>query len=494
MENRKTEPGEARQPERSGDSLLTEQPARAGKARQTAAGGPKGESSSQTGNSGGLRAGFGRADITPLNPCFLVGYPHVERTSTGTHDPLLASALCLESGGAALVLISVDLLFVSPGWTRDCRARISDATGIPPENILIGATHTHSGPLTADLLVWKGDPVVPPCDPEYLEFSCGETANSAIEAWRALEPAEIAVTSANVAGLAGGNRIAPNGPEDPEAGLLMVRRAVGGCPLAILAIYGMHPTVLHEDSTLFSGDFIAFTRTHLENVFGAGVVYLNGVAGNQSPRRFVQAQTFSEAGRLGLALGARIEESLHALTGFQRDITLASSIVKIPIEGKTFPSREVASTRLEAARKTYEELKLANAGHAEVRTAECKVFGAEEVLTLAIAEASGEAETVRQQYREAEIQAFRVGDTAIVAWPGEFFVEYGLAVKSLAPGRTFVTTMANGELQGYIVTPEAECAGGYEAQMAVFPAAMGKRFVDATLELLGHLSSPEASP
>jgi hypothetical protein len=56
--------------------------------------------------------------------------------------------------------------------------------------------------------------------------------------------------------------------------------------------------------------------------------------------------------------------------------------------------------------------------------------------------------------------------------------------------------MANGELQGYIVTPEAEIAGGYEAQMAVFPAAMGKRFVEATLRLIQTLraSSPEASP
>jgi len=451
---------------------------------------------SDVGDSCGLRAGFGRADITPLNPCFLVGYPHVERISTGTHDPLFASALCLESAGCTLIFISVDLLFISPEWTRDCRARISAVTGIPPGNILIGATHTHSGPQTVDLLVWKGDPVVPPCDPEYLEYSCAGTARAAIEAWHGLTAAEIAVTSANVSGLAGGNRIDPSGPEDPEAGLVMVRRMADGTPLAILAVYGMHPTVLHEDSTLFSGDFIAFTRAHLEKAFGAGVVYLNGVSGNQSPRRFVRAQTFAEAERLGQGLGLRIEESLRSAGRFQSKVPLAASTVKILIEGKTFPPKEVASARLDAAKKNYEELKLAEAGHAEVRTAECTVFGAEEVLTLSMAEASGEAEAFRQKYREAEVQAFRVGDTAIVGWPGEFFVEYGLEVKSRAPVKTFIATMANGELQGYIVTSEAEIAGGYEAQMAVFPAAMGKRFVEATLRLIQTLRapSPEASP
>jgi hypothetical protein len=337
---------------------------------------------------------------------------------------------------------------------------------------------------------------VPPCDPEYLEYCCAKTAGAVIEAWRVREPAELALTTADVRGLAGGNRIDPNGPEDPEAGLLMVRRAGKGIPLAILSLYGMHPTVLHEDSTLFSSDFIASTREHLEKAFGAGVVYLNGVCGNQSPRRCVSAQTFAEAERLGLALGLRMEEALRGLTGFQSQVLLDASVTRIPLEGKTFPPVAEASERLDAARKRYEKLRDFGGERAAVRTAECTVFGAEEVLTLAQAEETGEAEAARQKYREAEIQAFRVGDTFIVAWPGEFFVEYGLAVKSRAPGHTFLSTMTNGDLHGYIVTPEAEQAGGYEAQMSLFPAAMGKRFVDVTLELLEQLrkSSTEVSP
>ncbi len=437
----------------------------------------------------GLRAGFGRADITPKTPCFLCGYPHVERTSTGTHDPLLASAICLKSAECTLIFISVDLLFVSREWTRDCRERIFEATGVPGDHILIGATHTHSGPLTREIPAWKGDPEVSPCDPDYLEYSCCETAKAAIEAWRASnELVEVAVTSANVSGLAGGNRIDPNGPEDPEAGLLMVRRLDGGAPLAILVIYGMHPTVLHEDSTLFTGDFIAFTRAHLEKTFGAGVVYLNGASGNQSPRRVVRAQTFSEAERLGLALGNRIAEALREAVDFQSEVVLDASTMEIQIEGKKFPSVAEASSSLEAARNDYEGLKAANAGHAVVRTAECTVFGAEEVLTMAHAEVSGKAGAARQEYREAEIQVFRVGDTAFAGWPGEFFVEYGLAVKSRAPTKTFVITIANGELHGYIVTPEAEQAGGYEAKLSLFPAATGQIFVEKTLEIIGELS------
>ncbi|MEI8309402.1 MAG: neutral/alkaline non-lysosomal ceramidase N-terminal domain-containing protein [Verrucomicrobiota bacterium] len=312
-----------------------------------------------------LDAGFGRVDITPKNPCFLVCYPHVERTSTGTHDPLFASAVCLENGGTPLLLISLDLLFITAASTRECRRRIGEATGVPAQNILIGATHTHSGPHIAEVLAWKDDPVVPPVDQEYLEFSVTGTVEAAVDAWRHREAAEAVWTTADVRHLAGGNRIDSNGPEDPEAGLLLVRRLSDKSPIAVLSIYGMHPTVLHEDSTLISSDFIAFARREIESALpGAGVVYLNGVCGDQSPRRSVKAQTFAEAERLGAALGARIAEALNNATGFSSDLSFAATSATIELEGKIFPPVGEAEASLTAARKRYDHLKAAVAWHA----------------------------------------------------------------------------------------------------------------------------------
>jgi hypothetical protein len=318
---------------------------------------------SDVGNSCGLRAGFGRTDITPLNSCFLVGYPHVERISTGTHDPLFASAVCLENGGTPLLLISLDLLFITADSTRECRKRIGEATGVPAQNILIGATHTHSGPHTAEILAWKDDPVVPPVDREYLKFSVMGTVEAAVSAWRIREAAEAVWTTADVRHLAGGNRIDSTGPEDPEAGLLLVRRLSDKSPIAVLSIYGMHPTVLHEDSTLISSDFIAFARREIETALpGAGVVYLNGVCGDQSPRRSVKAQTFSEAERLGAALGGRMAEALKNAAGFSSDLPLAATSATIELEGKIFPPVGEAEAGLTAARRRYEDLKAAGPG------------------------------------------------------------------------------------------------------------------------------------
>ena len=437
-----------------------------------------------------LHAGTARSDITPTKPCFLVGYPHVERTSTGTHDPLFASALCLKNSECALLFISLDILFVTSDWVQECRRRISKLSPIPLAQILIAATHTHSGPLTAEILAWKDDPTVPPPDPAYIEFLCEAVCETALRAVKACIPAEIATVVADVRGIAGGNRIDPDGAEDPRAGMLFIRSEGSGEPIAILPVYGMHPTVLHEDSTHFSADFIAFTRSHLEGAFpGATVVYLNGVCGNQSPRRVVNAQTFAEAGRIGMALGIKMEDALRSSTHFQKCVPLASAVDHISICGRSFPTVEEARSRLDAARSRYAELKTRGAGHSEVRTAECTVFGAEEVLTLAKAEVSGDAESVRLKYNRAEVQAFRISDFYIAAWPGEFFVEYGLEVSRSGPEFTFVCTIANGELHGYVVTPEAEALGGYEAQMSLFPASTGSLFVECTLRLLRNLAT-----
>jgi neutral ceramidase len=74
-----------------------------------------------------------------------------------------------------------------------------------------------------------------------------------------------------------------------------------------------------------------------------------------------------------------------------------------------------------------------------------------------------------------------------VGWPGEHFVAHGLALKAAAPAGTHLFTIANGELQGYIATPEAVARGAYEATNAVFSVANGPRFVARTLDLIRAL-------
>lgn len=436
-----------------------------------------------------LSAGVAVRDISPRKPLFLVGYPHEPRTSTGIHDPLLASALYLSDGSTPLVLVAVDILFVPSPSVRICRAAISKATGVPPGNILISATHTHSGPLTNEVLAWKNDPVVPPPDPEYLEQFHRGIIEAAVAAHAAAEPARLAVTNATAEGV-GGNRLDPNGAFDDEVGLVAIQRRRDDRWLALNLIYGMHPTVLHEDSRLVSSDFPHFTRRRIAEVFpDLTMLFHLGACGNLSPRHHVKAQTFAEAERLGRQLGASVERALRSLTpaDFGDELKLAATLRKVELVANTFPPVAEAEVSLQQAREHHEQLKGSGASRGAVRTAECVIFGCEEALTLAQSQASGDLAKWQERYRRAEVQVLRIGELFLAALPGEQFVEYGLEIKQRAPHRTFIISLANGELQGYIVTPEAAAAGGYEAAFALFRPESGRRMVNAALEMMEEL-------
>ncbi|HUU70535.1 MAG TPA: neutral/alkaline non-lysosomal ceramidase N-terminal domain-containing protein [Planctomycetota bacterium] len=277
-----------------------------------------------------LLAGAATADISPRKPVPLFGYPHAARISTGIHDPLLASALYLANGDQAAVLLSLDLLFIEPPVARRIRARVARACTVQEACVFIGCTHTHSGPISSRILAWQDDPAAPEPDAGYLEAVAEHAAEAAAAARKRAVPARLAWTSADATGV-GGNRRRPDGPTDPECGILAVRHAADDSPwLAVVLIYGMHPTVLHEDSTLVSADFPYAARVHLREHLRADmpVIHFTAPCGDQSPRWFVKEQSFREAERLGRMLGAAALAGIRSVDGatFSAEALIAGSL------------------------------------------------------------------------------------------------------------------------------------------------------------------------
>jgi len=275
---------------------------------------------------------------------------------------------------------------------------------------------------------------------------------------------------------------------DPEVSILAVREPGGGAMVAVDVIYGMHPTVLHEDSTLVSSDFTHYTRRHLQERLGEAlpVVYHTAPCGNQSPRHFVREQTFEEAERLGRKLGAAALAAVERLADddFTPDVTLSGNLREVDLPRRALPSVAEAEEQLAGARARYERLHAERAERAVVRTAECAVFGAEAAVALARAHDRGEVDRTLAAYRPIQVQTLRIGLATLAGLPGELFVEYALDIKRRAPARTFPVSLVGGELQGYVVTPEAAGGSGYEAANALFAPASGAVMVDAVLALL----------
>lgn len=435
----------------------------------------------------GLIAGSAVVDITPKTPQFLFGYPAPERYSTGVHDSLLSSALYLADGQAGLMFIANDIGEISKEIAARTRARIAELTSLPFDHIMVTATHTHSAPLVDERISFlaMGDEVK--ADPDYVRQLEAGIVAAAQRAYRSAQPARIGLAVADGTGV-GTNRHDPSGPSDPQVPVLMVQTADGRRNLACMVVYSMHPTVLHEDSTLVSGDFPAFTRRYLQaNVVGEGcpVLYHMGPAGNQSTRHVVTANTFAEARRLGEMLGQAIAKVIPDVS-YTEEVSLCCLRREVDLPRRRLPSPEEARAQLERSRRVMLDLELSKAPRATLRTAECDLIGAEAALRIARAAAEGRLEEVYRLTLPAEIQVFGIGPWTFVGWQGEVFVEFALEVKARHPD-TFVISLANGDLGGYVVTPESARQGCYEAFNTLLDPQAGRLLVQETLDMLAAM-------
>lgn len=95
----------------------------------------------------GWKAGAASVLITPQTSHWMAGYGFRDRPSDGKETELYAKALALEdTHGKRLVIVTFDLSTV-PRALRDSLQKCSAETyQLPPEGLLLIASHTHSGP------------------------------------------------------------------------------------------------------------------------------------------------------------------------------------------------------------------------------------------------------------------------------------------------------------------------------------------------------------
>jgi hypothetical protein len=348
---------------------------------------------------------------------------------------------------------------------------------------MVSATHTHSGPITADYLSNENDPVVPKTDQNYVKLMEDGIVEAACKAYESVRPARIGLAYAD-GSVAGTNRRSPEGPADPQVPVMLVQTKDGKTNIGCMVVVSMHPTVLHEDSKAVSGDFPGLARIYLqENVIGKDcpVIWHTGPSGNQSPRHVTKANTYDEVKRIGTELGKNIEKAINQISFTNpASISCRQSFVELP--RRKFPAVADSEDKLKKAIDTLESLRKNNASRQHIRTAECDWFGAEETLTLAKAQAEGRLQQVYDTTMPAEIQTVKIGPWAFLGWQAEIFVEYALKLKKLFPN-TFVISIANGELQGYIVTKKAALEGGYEASNGLFEWQSGMVLVEESAKL-----------
>lgn len=238
-----------------------------------------------------LRAGIARVEITPSTLMAMYGYANRKcGPANGTHDPLFAKVLVLESGGSRVALVTADLgSLVSENLRRDVASKLD----IPV--LLLAASHTHSAPA---FLPFGSAPAAGEDATSYLTALERKMFGAIEEASRAMFPARLAIGKGSLQ--LGYNRLllredgraralfdnverVPYGPVDPELVLLRVEDA-DGRSRALLVHYAAHSVVLGTTSCKYSADYPGVVQSAVEKALeGTQVMFVQGGAGDINP-------------------------------------------------------------------------------------------------------------------------------------------------------------------------------------------------------------------
>jgi neutral ceramidase len=290
-----------------------------------------------------FRASVVKVDITPTQPKQLLGYG--PRKSTGVHDRIHHRIVALDDGYKRFFLVSTELCLVSPSEYDHVAALLKQRLGIDPNDFWWTMSHTHSAPevgVPGLAEAFMGERYRHPVDTAYTTFVEQTLIMGIEDAIRKLEPARLVAgwgfSQANI------NRRAidvdgkaslglnPDGPTDRRIGLIRIEKR-DGKPLALIANYPIHGTVLGQESTQISGDVTGVVSQYVEDSIRAPVLFVNGAAGNLAPIYSVYPNP--QAGHLNqfrVLLGNKILEANRRLPAGNENVRLytGSTIVESP--------------------------------------------------------------------------------------------------------------------------------------------------------------------
>ncbi|MBR2466099.1 MAG: neutral/alkaline non-lysosomal ceramidase N-terminal domain-containing protein [Clostridia bacterium] len=406
-----------------------------------------------------LRLGVSEKIITPRVGCNLCGYaPDV--ISESVNDDLTATAYYFSCGATEALIISNTLCIISTELADRLRREIETETKIPFTNIIVHATHTHSGPITTDLDGW-GD-----ADTEYIEKTLVPAVKcAASEAKANAEAVKMGISvGESLVGINRRERLEDNtvklgqnpwGPYDPKMTVISFKTESGEIK-ASMVHYGCHGTAAgrnHEISRDWSGFMVDAVSEH-----GGGIcAFFNGPEGDVGPR-LMNGKTIGfdekngksgnikcaeELGHYAACDAVKIFKATHAY--HDAGLEVSRTFIKIPIE---------ARPTLEFAKEEYEKYKEFTVNWQGGKAAHYR-----NIIK------SYEDGYVDKEYREVEQIIVKIGELAFVSFAFELFSEIGLRIqKDSTIPYTLSLSNANGT-DSYFATENELCRGGYEVTM-----------------------------
>jgi len=252
------------------------------------------------------------------------------------YGDLFVRAMVLEKGTDRIAIVGIDNLGWPAALGDKSRALIKD---IPPENILIGATHTHSAP---DAYGFPNENGVVLTDLEYLNWCIHQIADAVNDAIENLEPAVLKIAVGEAKGKIAYNYYAPQ-LYDPRCGIIQAIGTTGakkGKVISTLVNYAIHPEVIGPGRGILTPDLCGPLYDRIESKAGGVAIFMNGAQGgmvtadNRRPDD-EEANDWAECIRIGELLADQAL-SIVGNANIQKEPMLfcTSKTVEFPIESE----------------------------------------------------------------------------------------------------------------------------------------------------------------
>ncbi len=445
-----------------------------------------------------LRVGAAAGVITPPPGTPMAGY-YNERAAEGVHDDLFARAVVLEKDGAKAALVVLDLISTTRTLVEETRRLVESATGIPAANVMISATHSHTGPVLRGRGSRDGDfGGENPLTIKYASELPGKVAEVVALAHSRLRPAVASVAHGRETAIAFNRRfhmtdgsvgwnpgklnpkiVKAAGTIDPDVPIVYFAGAEKEAkPIATYVNYAVH--LDNIGGLQISADVPGVVTRLLADFKGPEMVTLwsAGCCGdiNHIDVRWAEPQKgFENAARMGTILTAEVLRAWPQLARVAPGALRVRSEM-VELDGPPITDEDLARAKDVVARRRDPNAKQ------PTFMEQVQAYKA-----LDVAARGGKPDRV-------EVQVVALGnDIAWVSLPGEIFVELGLAIKQDSPfPHTIIAELANGSI-GYVPSRRAYPQGAYEVVSARCAEGSGERLVTTAVKLLKALHTQSSS-
>ncbi len=437
-----------------------------------------------------ITAGAGVVVITPSLGAPLAGLFEERRATTVERD-LTVRSLVLDDGRTVVALVLIDLICIPASIVAMSRGLIEHELGIPAGNVMISATHTHSGP--APTILFSTEP-----DQEYLETLPRRVADSVAIAFGKRRPSCISHGGSVTTSLCFNRRyrmksgmvvinpdignpepVEPSGPVDPQVTALLVEDLEGNA-IALWACLSLHYVGVANNLAIspdYFGDFADAAARWLGNECVGFLT--NGTSGQVNNIDVRPHDQVPAAEQRTLVAGAVAAASVQAtlLQPRTSDIPIRSTRIPIDIERRTITDSDIQLAKLiltQAVDADTPDEQFSFVVGQSIPKSQVRQY-ASEMLDLAAWPTS----------IPSELQVIEIGDFVVVGLPGELFVEFGLALKAASPFSTTAVVSLTNDYVGYIPTIAAFSEGAYEtwAAKSAWPApGTGEAMVGAIVD------------